>query len=144
MIKSIYFLLIALVVIAFLIPDLFKDASKLKENKIVKSILVVLAGILGPLGMFYWGIRVGLASLLCLIILTLPLSYLGFGINSWLHLLIAFVYLRVSLKINTLSTEEKESLRKLDIRSFLLLIWTIIKNFLFYGFVWYLIWKAFN
>lgn len=136
---KIIFTIALLTVGVFVTLDWLSLFSRLKSVK--NAISVILAGLLGPLGMFYWGIWIGFASILGIITLLIPWSFLGLPINGWFHLVRTLVFLWMSLKINSLTGDEKISLKKIDFKNFLYLIWQNIQGFLLYGFIVYLLWK---
>lgn len=135
-------IIVLLVIGIFIAIDWLGLISHLKGLK--NTLFVLLAGLLGPLGMFYWGLWIGFASILGIVILLIPWSFLNLPVNGWFHLVRTLVFLWMSLKINTLTIDERASLKKLNFKSFLYLIWQNIQGFLLYGFVVYLIWKIFQ
>lgn len=132
-------LILFLIVGIFITADWIHLFSKLKGVK--NTIIVLLTGLLGPLSMFYWGIWVGIASILALMISLIPWSFLDLQVNIWFHLTRTLVFLWMSLKINTLTKEEMSSLKMINFNSLLHLIWQIVLGFLLYGFMVYLLWK---
>jgi len=136
---KIIFAIALLIVGVFVTLDWLSLFSRLKGAR--NTVSVVLAGLLGPLGMFYWGVWIGFASILGIIILLIPWSFLGLPVNGWFHLIRTLVFLWMSLKINSLTSDEKKLLKRIDFKSFLYLIWQNVQGFLLYGFVVYLLWK---
>lgn len=113
----------------------------MKKTKITSVILVL---IFGPFGMFYWGLRSGLASLLGMVMFVIFTTMFGFDVNMLYQALIRIVFLIINNKILKMTDTEKQTISTLDFKGFAYLTWMVILNFLIYGFGGYVIWSVFN
>jgi hypothetical protein len=111
------------------------------RKKYTSLILVIL---FGPFGMFYWGIKVGLAALLGTALFVLVTTYLNYSVNLWYQLLIRIVFLIINIKILGMTEQDLENLRTLDLKAFIYLIGMVILNFIFFGFIGFVIWSIFK
>ncbi len=105
--------------------------EKNKKNWL-SSLLIV---IFGPFGMFFWGLRVGLASLVGIAVFILITTILSYGVDIKYQLLIRIVYLIIHVKLLRMDDQETENLRHIGVKEFLYLSSMILLNFLFFGFL---------
>lgn len=138
--KFVLFIPLCVVLISFAVSWLGLLTSLMKRG-LSRACFTLLAGLLGPFGMFYWGLRVGIASFIGMAIFIIPWSFLAIPVNGWFHLVRTLVFLWMSLKINSLSDEGVKAMKNISFKAARYYTWEVIQAFLIYGVLAYFVIK---
>jgi len=141
MITKVAFTIVSLILIIILTLDF--SALFLKRDKSRNLLLILLSGILGPLGMFYWGLNIGISSLLGLMLFLLPYSFFSLSVNFWFHIIRVLVFIWVAFKISSLPNVEIQQIKKFSFTAILVHSWNTMLGFLLYSFLVYSLLKVF-
>ncbi len=108
------------------------------------TIAFLLAIIVGPFGMLYWGIRTGIAAILAEAAFILIITILNYEIGLWYYILSRIVYLVTTARLLGMSPKEIEDVTQVNFLGFIYLVGMLLVNYLFFGFIGFVLWSLFT